>query len=211
MEKILKIGEAANMLGLTVHTLQMWDRIGKLKAHRTPTNQRFYYESEIQKIIGTEIEPRTRINVAYARVSSHGQKRDLNRQVEYLENFTQGNQIPLDKVVTDIGSGLNYKRPKWNRLLEDVENKKIANIYITYKDRFVRFGFDWFKQFCERHGTNIVILNDVDTSPDKELISDLTSIIHVFSCRLYGLRRYEKKIEADKSLKGGENDHDQNS
>ena len=169
MEKILKIGEAADMLGLTVHTLQVWDRNGKLKAHRSPTNQRFYYESEILNVMGTDLKQKTRVNVAYARVSSHGQKSDLNRQVDYLKNFAQGNQIPLDQIITEIGSGLNYKRPKWNKLLEDVEDKKIANIYITYKDRFVRFGFDWFKQFCERHGTNIVTLNDVDTSPDKEI------------------------------------------
>ena len=212
MEKILKIGEAAKMLGVQVHTLQVWDKAGKLKAHRTPTNQRFYYESEIRKVIGLPTElPIKRINVAYARVSSHGQKNDLARQLEYIKNFAQGNQIPLDREITDIGSGLNYKRSKWNNLLEDVENKKIANIYITYRDRFVRFGFDWFERFCKRHGTNIVVLNDVDTSPDKELVSDLTSIIHVFSCRLYGLRRYEKKIENDKHLKGDENKNDKDS
>lgn len=74
---------------------------------------------------------------------------------------------------------------------------KIDKIYITYKDRFTRFGYDWFENLCKSHDTKIVILNNVDTSPDKELVEDLVSIIHVFSCRLYGLRKYKKKIKGE--------------
>lgn len=81
---------------------------------------------------------------------------------------------------------------------------QISIIYITYKDRFIRFGYDWFERLCNRHGTKIVVLNNPDTSPDKEMVEDLVSIIHVFSCRLYGLRKYKKKLQDDSSLKGGE-------
>ena len=110
----------------------------------------------------------------------------------------------MDEHLSDIGSGLNYNRLKWNQLLQDVEDRKIDKIYVTYKDRFVRFGFDWFANFCKRHGSEIVVVNNPKTSPDRELVDDLVSIIHVFSCRLYGLRRYKTKIEKDPNLKGGD-------
>ena len=83
----------------------------------------------------------------------------------------------------------NYKRPKWNKLLQEVEDCKI---YVTYKNRFICFCFDWFADFCKRHGAEIIVVNNPKTSPDKELVDDLTSIIHVFSSRLYGLHRYKK-------------------
>lgn len=73
----------------------------------------------------------------------------------------------------------------------------------TYKDRFVRFGYDWFEQLCQQHGTLIVVIDNPDTSPNQELVDDLVSIIHVFSCHLYGLRKYKRKLVADRSLKGG--------
>lgn len=85
-------------------------------------------------------------------------------------------------------------------------DNQVQTILITYKDRFIRFGFDWFERLCEAHGTKIVVLNNPDTSPDKELVDDLVSIIHVFSRRLYGLRKYKRRLQNDKSLNGGEND-----
>ena len=73
-------------------------------------------------------------------------------------------------------------------------------IYITYKDRFVRFGYDWFEQLCLKFNTKIVILNNPDLSPQQEMVEDLVSIIHVFSCHIYGLRKYKKKIEEDEHV-----------
>ena len=68
---------------------------------------------------------------------------------------------------------------------------KIDTIYVTYKDRFIRFGFEWFERLYNMHDTKIIMLNNKTTSPDQELVDDLVSIIHVFSCRLYGLRKYK--------------------
>lgn len=94
-------------------------------------------------------------------------------------------------------------------IIRDVMSNNVNTIFITYKDRFVRFGYDWFERLCKMHDTKIVVLNNVETSPEKEMIDDIISIIHVFSCRLYGLRKYKSKLKNDKSLKGGEiNDKD---
>lgn len=201
-DEIMTVGKAAKYVNRTVNTLQRWDRIGKLKAHRNQlTNRRFYYKSELDKVLGKmSISNTNRKIIAYARVSSNGQKDDLKDQLDYLRQYLNAKGIIANDYIGDIGSGLNYKRRKWLKVLKEVDQNKIDKIYVTYQDRFIRFGFDFFKQFCEWHNCEIIVLNNVNTSPDKELVNDLISIIHVFSCRLYGLRRYKKEIKSDSNL-----------
>ena len=201
---MLKPKDMAKKLGVTVRTLQIWDNNGTLKAYRTPTNRRYYTEEQYLEYIGKSTS-NIRKNVAYARVSTHGQKDDLKNQIDFIRQYANAKGVILDEIITDIGSGLNYNRKKWNQLLEDVMNNNVDTIFITYKDRFIRFGYDWFERLCKMHNTEIVVLNNVETSPEKEMIDDVISIIHVFSCRLYGLRKYKSKIRNDKSLKGDEN------
>lgn len=201
---MLKPKDMAAKLGVTVRTLQKWDNQGILKAYRTPTNRRYYTEEQYLQYIGKSLAAESgRKNVAYARVSTYGQKDDLANQVAFIRQFANAQGVILDEAITEIGSGLNYNRKKWNQLLDEVVQNQIDTIYITYKDRFIRFGYDWFERLCQKHGTKIVVLNNPDTSPDQELVADLVSIIHVFSCRLYGLRKYKKKLQGDSSLKGG--------
>lgn len=195
---IYKPKEMAKKLNVTVRTLQRWDRIGKLPAKRSPTNRRYYTDDQLLQFLGKPQDNRK--TVAYARVSTYGQKDDLRDQVAFIRQYANGKGIILDETITDIGSGLNYNRKKWNQLMHDVEKGKIKTIFVTYKDRFIRFGFDWFERFCNEHNTEIVVLNNPDTSPDQELVDDVISIIHVFSCRLYGLKKYKNKIRHDKSL-----------
>lgn len=186
----------------TVNTLQRWDREGKLSAHRNQvTNRRFYYKSELDQVLGKiNTENGQRKVVAYARVSSNGQKDDLKDQMDYLRQYINAKGIIADEYISDIGSGLNYKRLKWLKLIHEVDQNQVSAIYVTYQDRFIRFGFDFLKQFCQWHNCEIVVLNNEKTSPDQELVNDLFSIIHVFSCRLSGLRRYKNKIKKDTNL-----------
>lgn len=207
MMTMLKPKEMAERLGVTVRTLQKWDNNGTFKAYRTPTNRRYYTEEQYLQYIGRAgASSEKRKVVAYARVSTYGQKDDLKNQLAFIRQYANAKGIIIDEDVTDIGSGLNYNRKKWNVLLNEVMSNKVQTILVTYKDRFIRLGFDWFKRLCEAHGTKIVVLNNPDTSPDKELVDDLVSIIHVFSCRLYSLRKYKSQIKADKSLNSGELD-----
>lgn len=203
---ILKPKDMSQKIGVSVRTLQKWDKAGILKAYRTPTNRRYYTEAQYLQYIGKKDDNQSdRKVVAYARVSTYNQKDDLKNQLSFIRQFANDNGVIIDEAISDIGSGLNYNRKKWNLLLDQVMQNQISTIYITYKDRFIRFGYEWFERLCNRHGTKIVVLNNPDTSPDKEMVEDLVSIIHVFSCRLYGLRKYKKKIQGDNSLKGGEN------
>ena len=142
--------------------------------------------------------------VAYARVSNNSQKDNLKNQITFIRNYVNAQGEILDDVIQDIGSGLNYNRKHWNDLLlNQIPKGNIKKIYITYKDRFVRFGFDWFECFCNHYDCKIIVINNPDTSPQRELIDDLISIIHVFSYRIYGLRKYKKDICLDENLQNG--------
>ena len=204
MNKTYKIGEFAKLTGYSVNSLQRLDREGKFKAKRTVTDKRYYTEEDLELFLTGQITQKERVSVGYCRVSSISQKSDLKHQEEYVYSYTLAKGIILDELYSDVGSGLNYKRKKWNVLLQRVMNQEIDKIYITYKDRFVRFGFEWFEQLCNDNGTEIVVLNQKQTSPEEELTEDLLSILHVFSARSYGLRKYKTNIE--KEFKGKEKD-----
>ena len=107
-------------------------------------------------------------------------------QVEFLKQFCNAKGIIVNQCVEDFGSGLNYNRKKWNKLLDEVMAHKIKTIVISNKDRFIRFGYDWFEKFCEKFNTKIIIVNNETLSPKEELVQDIISILYVFSCRLYG-------------------------
>ena len=194
--KRYKVGEFAKLLNVTVKTLQNWDKQGTLKAYRTPTNQRFYTEEQLNQILNLSNQKEKRgLKIGYCRVSTHNQKNSLQNQEEYLRSYTNAKGVILDEVLTDIGSGINYNRKNFNKILELVEAREISEIYVTYKDRFVRFGFDWFNTFCEKHGAKIIILNQPSTSPEQELAEDLLNIVTVFSARNHDLRFYKKQLE----------------
>jgi len=196
--KQYKVGEFAKLLNVTVKTLQNWDKQGSLKAYRTPTNQRFYTEEQLNQILNlsnsNQIEKQG-LKIGYCRVSTHNQKSSLQNQEDYLRNYTNAKGVILDEVFTDIGSGINYNRKNFNKILELVEAREVSEIYVTYKDRFVRFGFDWFNTFCEKHDAKIIVLNQPSTSPEQELAEDLLNIVTVFSARNHGLRTYKKQLE----------------
>jgi putative resolvase len=200
MEKHYNITQMSSHLNVTVKTLQRWDRDGILVAYRSPTNRRFYTQEQYLKASGKRplTTLKERKNVIYARASNRNQRDDLSNQVEFLKQFVNARGVIVDECIEDIGSGLNYKRKKWNHLLNEVMERKIETIFIAHKDRFVRFGFDWFQQLCEKFGTKIIIVKNVKLSPEEELVQDLIAITHVFSCRIYGLRKYKDRLKGEK-------------
>lgn len=125
----------------------------------------------------------------------------MKNQKEYISIFCLNSGITIEEWFVDIGSGLNYKRKKFNELFSLVENGKIKKIIIAHKDRLIRFGYEWFEKFCLNHGTEILVINDEKLSPEQEIVQDLISIIHVFSCRVYGLRKYKNEISKENKIK----------
>lgn len=190
--------EFAEMIGVSVKTLQRWDREGKLKAFRTPTDRRYYTHKQYVDYVGNDTK--TGKIVIYTRVSTANQKDDLTNQIEFLKQYANAKGMIVDEIFEDIGSGLNYNRKKWNKLIDDCVNGDIKTIIIAHKDRFIRFGYEWFERFLKSNGVEIIVVNNEKASSEQELINDLISIIHVFSCRIYGLRKYKKQIVGDDEI-----------
>lgn len=173
-----------------VRTLAIWEQKGKIQALKTPSGQRRYdiesYAASPGSILCT---------VIYARVSSRAQQPDLNRQVAALVSL-----YPDAEVISEVGGGLNFKRKKLQALLERVMQRTIRRIVVAHKDRFARFGFDHYIWLCELHGCEIVVLNETALSPERELTEDILAILHCFSSRLYGLRKYKSQVSQDPDL-----------
>lgn len=190
----------SKLLNISVKTLQRWDNNGILKAHRSPTNRRYYTYDQYLLFKGIKTENDIRKIVIYARVSTINQKDDLKNQIIFLQQFCNAKGIIVNECIEDFGSGLNYNRKKWNQLLISVMEQKIKTIVISHKDRFVRFGYDWFYRFCKKFNTEIIVVNNEKLSSREELVQDIISIFHVFSHKLYSLRKYKKQIKEDNTI-----------
>jgi len=205
MTKTYRPHEFAKLISRTTQTLQRWDRVGILKAHRTPTNRRYYTHEQYLQVTGQKGADRQ--IVVYSRVSSAAQKADLASQKAAFEQFCIAAGKPVGLWLQDIGSGLNYKRKNFVSLMEMVERGEVSEIVIAHQDRLVRFGYEWFEKFCRDHGTSVTVMNAESLSPEAEMTQDLLSIIHGFSSRLDGVRRHKKKIIA---LSQSHEDHQAN-
>lgn len=184
--------EASQILQVSEKTLRNWDKDGKIRTIRTPAGHRRY---DIDSVISPGGD--TRIRILYARVSSYKHKSEMVRQADYLQSlFTDG------KLVKEIGSGLNYKRKGLLSVLGQVLSGDVREIVVCHKDRLVRFGLDLIEWFCQQKDCKLVVLNRSDLSPEREMVEDILAIVHVFSCRLYGKRKYKEAIKEDPSLPG---------
>jgi len=194
MEHIYSPQEFGKLIGRTTNTLQKWDRRGILKAHRSPTNRRYYTHDQYLVYRGLVAQEQG-LTIVYTRVSAVAQKSDLANQMKALEAYCQQHTITVDEWLSDIGSGLNYKRKQFNRLMELIELGQVRRLLLAHRDRLVRFGYDYFEAFCERHHTELVVINGEAMSPEHELVRDLVAIVTVFSARLPGLRSYRKVLK----------------
>lgn len=186
VDQLLRIGEAASKLGLTVTTLQRWDRRGKIRVVRTLGGMRRIPLSEVHRLMG---EQEVRVPVLYARVSSHGQKEDLERQKERLLRAFPGAELH-----TDIRSGLKFDRPGFLAVLKAVQERRVSRVVVAYEDRLARFGVDLLRQVFSAYGTTLEVMDPKPKdTPETELANDLISIITSFSARLYGLRSHKTK------------------
>ena len=190
--KILKPKDVANMLNVTVKTLQNWDYSGKLIAKRNPNNRRYYTFEQINELLGKEKIESKKVVIGYCRVSSNKQKNDLDRQIENVKTymFSKGYQF---EIIKDIGSGINYNKKGLNKLIQMVISNRVEKIVIAYKDRLLRFGFELVENVCKLYDVEIEIIDNTEKTEEQELVEDLVQIITVFSCRLNGKRANKLK------------------
>lgn len=188
MNRLVGIGEAAKALGVAITTLRRWDRSGKILSEHTPGGHRRYNLAKLRPEQTRAESKDTRKTIAYARVSSHDQKDDLERQKQVLELYC-ARQGWTFEVVADLGSGMNYHKKGLKRLLESVLENQVGRLVLTHKDRLLRFGAELVFAICEAKQVEVVILNQgEDTTFEEDLTKDVLEIITVFSARLYGSR-----------------------
>lgn len=191
------IGKFSKLIGKTQKTLRIWEKDGKLiPEYRTVGKHRMYSDNQLNMILNAEEE--LKINVGYTRVSSKKQSDDLDRQIKLLESYLVNKSKPFE-IISDIGSGINYKKPGLLKLLKMINDKEISTIYILYKDRLVRFGYELIEYYCELNNINIEIINVTENKTNEdELVDDILNIIHVFSCKMNGRRSHINKKIIDK-------------
>jgi putative resolvase len=201
------VAQFAKQVGVSVKTLQRWDREGRLKAKRTLSGRRYYDEADLATALNLPQRPAIRRTVAYCRVSSPAQRPDLQHQRAALESYAVSRQLVVDEWIMEIGGGLNFERKRFLRLVDAIVEGEVSRLLIAHQDRLARFGFALLKHLCETHHTELVVMNTETLSPEQELVQDLMRIVHCFSSRLYGLRSYRKALE--KALKDENRAQDQ--
>lgn len=194
--QIIKPKDFAKMIGKSVLTLQRWDRAGKLPAKRSDTNRRYYTYQQYLEYIGVHASASGRV-VAYCRTSCGLLHNDADIQKQHITEFAREHNLLIDDWYIDHNSSLNYQREQFNRLLEQIEQGKIRILFLAHKDRLVRFGYEWFENFCKRHGTEIHLVCQSQFTPDKaELLAELKLIINIFSGKVEELGQQKEKLLA---------------
>ena len=190
LDTYLSIHKVAVILGVTPQTLRKWDSDSYfVPAQRRGNGYRYYTKQQVEEFSEklNVVKNQYRKNIGYCRVSTSKQKDDLLRQKENVEMYLKSLKQPYE-IITDIGSGINYNKRGLCTLLELICKNRIDTIYVLYKDRLVRFGFELIQKIAELHDTKIVVLDNEDKTKEQELVEDLMQIITVFSCRLHGKR-----------------------
>ena len=201
MNRLVSINKAAKILGVSISTLRRWEWEGKITSERTTGKHRRYDLAKL-KPESFRLSPDCRKTIAYARVSSRDQRKDLERQKELLESYCAAQGWTYE-LMSDLGSGMNYYKKGLKRLLNEILAGKINRLVITHKDRLLRFGAELIFSICEAKEVEIVILNKGEEGKfEEELAKDVLEIITVFSARLYGSRsrKNQKLIDGMKRV-----------
>lgn len=161
----------------------------KIDTIHMPGGKRLYSLQHVETILNIKQTPKEKNQIIYARVSSHHQQSDLKRQIDFLQHH-----YPGAKILSDIGSGINFKRHGFQTLLEWIHKGIVSDVIVLWKDRLCRFGFEFVEWLCEKHQVRILVHNDhfqetnSKQSDTQELADDLLSIVNVFVARRNGIR-----------------------
>ncbi len=182
MNRLIAIGQAAKLLGVSISTLRRWEQEGKITPIHTKNGHRRYNPQELQPERFHSAKD-TRRTIAYARVSSFDQKKDLERQKKVLEMYC-AKQGWTFEILSDLGSGMNYYKKGLKRLLNEIIENKIGRLVLTHKDRLLRFGAELVFAICQAKKVEVIILNEgEDSTFEEDLAKDVLEIITVFSAR----------------------------
>lgn len=184
----MHIREAKRILGVCSQTLHSWDRQGKVRVVRLPSGTRYFHKEDVFNIAGIAAPSIPKKNYLYVRVSSKKQEEDLERQKLFLRL-----KYPDYTVVADIGSGINWKRKGLQTILVTALKGELGELVVAHRDRLCRFGFELLQFIFEQCKAKLTVLDSGEQrSGEQELAEDLLAIVHIYSCRSMGRRRYAR-------------------
>lgn len=198
----MKAKEVMQILRISNPTLSSYVKRGLIKTTTMPNGRYNYDEESVYAFLNAGVPRKVYL---YGRVSSSNQKKDLISQIEMLKQYCFSNGIKVDGVFQDIASGISFEnRKEFFRLLDEVINRKVKTVYITYKDRLSRVGFDLFYHLFRKFGTEIVIISEVGSPKldSEEIFEEIVSLLHCYSMKMYSKRRVAKikEVLEDESL-----------
>lgn len=203
--ELVSIGKFAKMVGVTTTTLRRMHQSGDfIPYHITKGGTRYYSMEQLKEF--SNAPERKKLVIGYCRVSTPAQKDDLMTQVANIKAYMYAKGYQFE-IITDVGSGINYKKKGLRELVNKVNNHEVSTIVVLYKDRLIRFGFELLEYLCEINGVSIEIIDNTEHSKEQELTDDLIQIITVFANRLYGQRSKKTKRlidEVKKNVQSGE-------
>lgn len=190
---LMSIGKFAKELGVTPEHVRTMHRTGEvIPARISEKGTRYYSEEQLRDLKNSRTPQRDEKVVAYCRVSTKSQKDALEKQVENVKSYMYAKGYSFE-VITDIGSGINYKNKGLQELISLIDSNQITKLVILHKDRLVGFGFELIQLLCELHDVKIEIIDNSERSNEEELTDDLIEIITAFANRLYGSRSNKTK------------------
>lgn len=190
---LMSIGKFAKELGVTPEHVRTMHRTGEIiPARISEKGTRYYSEEQLRKLKNNQVRQIDDKVVAYCRVSTRSQKDDLEKQIESVKSYMYAKGYTFE-VITDIGSGINYKNEGLQKLISLIDSNQITKVVILYKDRLVRFGFELIQLLCDLHDVKIEIIDNSEYNKEKELTDDLIQIINMFANQLYGSRSKKAK------------------
>ena len=192
-EEFLTAGETSKLLHISQNTLRKWADEGKITTFRAGgkgSHRRYKIDNTSKEAIAPiPTASSERRKIIYARVSTKKQSENLSRQIEYLRD-----KYPNHELISDIGSGINFKRKGLNAILDSAFKGNLEEVVVAYKDRLCRFGFELFKTiFTKLSNATIVVFNENIGSQDEELASDVLEIVTVFSAKINGRKKYKSQ------------------
>ncbi len=195
----MKSNEVLKILKISRVTLCKYVKSGKIRVEKEPNGYYKYCDEDVYKIAGIEDN---RLNVIYARVSTNKQKQDLANQIDNSIAYLNSKGIKVDKIYSDIKSGMSLDRKGFMELLSDVMDYKIKAVYVSYKDRLARLSYELVNKLFSDYGTKIEIINNCESkSLEQELFEDIMQTIHAFSMKMYSKRRIAKKLLIESKIK----------
>ena len=189
--KYYTIRKVREMLGVSAQTLRNWDKSGKLRPHHRSVNgYRYYAKDDLNMLLG--VKSQNGKTIGYCRVSSTKQKDDLERQEENMKTYLLAQGKPFG-IISDIGSGINFKRKGLQELIKGMANRSISKVVVLYKDRLTRFGFELIEYIAALYSCEIEVVDNTEKSEQQELVEDLVQIVTVFSSKIKGKRANKAK------------------